>query len=117
MYQFYIVSLQCCVAIDIKMNLITYSVVLYGIPIYRLYLDSSYLFIHTSLTFRLVFTIEIGVFRCLVTRRNFVHASMRSSAFPRGERQRDLDDDHGLQVLDTTARIRGLQASDSQDAR
>lgn len=109
MYQFYNVSLQCCVAIDNE---------LYDTAIYRVYLDSSsYLFIHISLTFLLVFIIEIGVFRCLVTRRNFVHASMRSSAFPRGERQRDLDDDHGLQVLDTTARIRGLQASDSQDAR
>lgn len=59
----------------------------------------------------------ICIFRCLVTRRNFVHASVRSSAFPRGERQRDLDYDHGLQVLDTATRIRRLQTFDREDAR
>lgn len=50
--------------------------------------------------------------RYLVAGRHIVYASLRTSAVSRGQRFGDIDDDHGLQVYDASARFDKLSTVD-----
>lgn len=60
----------------------------------------------SSASFELLISTLTFFYRRLVPRSHSLHASVRSGSFSRSKRQRDSDDDNGLQVFDPDSRLR-----------